>query len=335
MRPWVAGVAAVAGAAALWLALGGPGGSRARPARELPRARAADSTLRGVAPVGSSGDPPRAAAPLPASLEGTEPDGGLVVDAAGSFVPTRDALDLFDYYLAASGEEPDAAIRARIEAAIAARLADPGPALALLDRYLAYREAARALFVDENAAELSLERRLQRIRELRREHFGAELAEALFGEEEERWRVDVERLRVARDPALGEAERAARLAALEAELPAAVREARDAATAALALRRDEARLRAAGGSEAEVHALREARFGPAAAERLAALDRARAEWDARVAAYRAERERIVARESDPVARDAAIADLREAHFAGAERLRLEALERMETAGEAP
>jgi lipase chaperone LimK len=330
-RLLVGGAAALAGAAALWLALGAPGGPGARPARDEAPARAAVPSRAGVEAAGALGAP----APLPGSLEGTEPDGGLARDADGRFVPTRDALDLFDYYLAASGEEPDGAIRARIEAAIAARLADPAPALALLDRYLAYREAARALFFDENAAELPLERRLQRIRELRREHFGAELAEALFGEEEARWRVDVERLRVSRDPALGEEERAARLAALEAELPEAVREARDAATAAIALRRDEARLRAAGGSDAEVRALREARFGPEAAERLAALDRTRAEWDARVAEYRAERDRVAARESDPAARAAALAALRDARFEGPERLRVEALERMEADGARP
>jgi lipase chaperone LimK len=142
--------------------------------------------------------------------------------------------------------------------------------------------------------------------------------------------MDIERLHVLHDPGLGEEERAARLAALDAELPEAAREAHAAATAAFNLRRDEARLRAEGASDAEVAALREARFGPEAAARLAALDQARAAWRARVAAYRAERERVAAAEpDDPEARAAAIAALRDAHFAGAERLRIEALDRLE------
>jgi lipase chaperone LimK len=45
-------------------------------------------------------------APRPESLAGTEPDGALVVDAAGVFVATPDAIDFFDYYLSAFGEEP-------------------------------------------------------------------------------------------------------------------------------------------------------------------------------------------------------------------------------------
>jgi len=294
------------------------------PAREHAPARASAEPLPSGSAVAA------ASLPLPASLLGTDLDGALLRDVEGRFVPTRDALDLFDYFLSASGEEPDSVIRARIEAAIAARLDDPAPALELLERYLAYRAEARALFEEENAAALPLERRLQRIRELRRAHFGAQLAGELFAAEEERWRVDVERLHVLRDPALGEEEQASRLAALDAQLPEPVREARSAATAALVLIRDEARLRSEGATEAEIGALREARFGPEAAARLAALDRARAEWNARVAAYRAERERVAAlHEGDAAAQAAALTALRDAHFEDAELLRVEALDQIE------
>lgn len=319
-----AGVLAVG--TAIWLALRAPDETSAGPAREITPARVPAPPASGRPPGGpATAELP----PLPASLVGSRPDGALALDADGRFLPTRDALDLFDYFLSASGEEPDALIRARIEAAIAERLDDPAPALDLLDRYLAYRAEARAIFADADAAALPLERRLQRIRELRRAHFG-ELGDALFSEEEERWRVDIERLHVLHDPGLAEEDRAARLAALEAELPESAREARDAATAAFTLRRDEARLRAEGASDAEVHALREARFGREAAERLAALDQARAAWNARVSAYRAERERVAALEPDDAeARAAAIAALRDAHFTAEERLHIEALDRLE------
>ncbi len=311
------------GGMAIWLAARAPDETRAGPARDHAPARAAAPSVLRDAPAISE------LPPLPASLAGTRPDGVLVRDTNGRFVPTRDALDLFDYFFSASGEEPDAQIRARIETVIAEQLDDPAPALDLLDHYLGYRAEARSLFTDENTAALPLERRLQRIRELRRAHFG-DLAEALFAEEEERWRADIERLHVLHEPALSDEERAARLAALDAELPESVREARDAATAASSLRHDEERLRAEGASDAEIDALREARFGREAAERLAALDQARAAWHARVSAYRAERERVSALEpDDTVARAAAIAVLREAHFHGAERLRIEALERLE------
>ena len=73
------------------------------------------------------------------------------------------------------------------------------------------------------------------------------------------------------------------------------------------------------------------RFGPEAAARLAALDARRAAWAARVADYRAERERVdpPGEPDDSEARAAAIAALRDARFTGAERLRIEALDRLE------
>lgn len=320
-----------AGLAALWLVW--------QPMNDADRGSARDEIpARASAPPAPAERPAPAARDalpaLPASLRGTEPDGALVRDADGRFVPTRDALDLFDYYLSATGEETDAEIRARIEAAIRARLDDPAPALTLLDHYLAYRAKVRELFADPFTASLPLERRLQRIRELRRSHFGAEIAEALFAEEEARWRVDVERLQVLHDPALDEDERADRLAALDAELPAPVREARALATAALTLRRDEAHLRAEGASDAEIDALRESRFGPEAAARLSALDQQRAEWNARVDAYRAERDRVIAEQpDDPEAQAAAIDALRDERFSGPERRRIEALDRLEARAE--
>src|SRR5690606_31538797 len=116
--------AAAAGIAVVGLALG-ISAQRESPADAVPvsagarAAPAADPAPAAVFP------PPSAIAPLPASLRGTDVPGGLAVDAAGHFRATRDALDLFDYYFSASGEEPDEQIRRRIEAEIDGRLASP------------------------------------------------------------------------------------------------------------------------------------------------------------------------------------------------------------------
>lgn len=275
--------------------------------------------------------------PLPDSLRDTDVPGGFAVDAAGHFRATRDALDLFDYYFSASGEEPDEQIRRRIEAEIDARLAPPAreEARAFLDAYLRYREQARALF-EEGSEDLPLEIRFQRIRELRRSVFGAADAEILFGAEEDRIRVELERRRVAQDPALAPDERERRLAALDERLPPEVREAQAEARAALALRQDEARLRAEGAAEAEIHALREQRFGPEAAARLAALDRQRTAWQERLATWRTTREGIE-REfaDDPTALASALDAARAERFSASEQLRVRALETLRTARESP
>jgi len=326
-----------AAAAAALLALGiGLALARDGERQAVPVSAAVPSFATLLAPsAGAPGPAAPIAAPLPASLDGTSVDGDLRLDAEGRFVPGPEALLLFDYFLSATGEEPDERIHARIVAEIRRRLppAAAGDAEALLDRYLAYRAAARELFDDQELAFADVERRFQRIRELRREVFGAELATALFGEEERVAAIDVERQRVLQQEGLDPAERARRLAGLEEQLPESVREARRESMAALDLLAAEAELRERGASPAEIQAERERRFGPEAAVRLAALDQRRSAWNARVAAYRSARDALRARGLPEEEYTEALSELRSAHFAGPERLRAEALDRMEA--EAP
>jgi lipase chaperone LimK len=69
--------------------------------------------------------------------------------------------------------------------------------------------------------------------------------------------------------------------------------------------------------------------GADAADRLEALDRTRADWDARVASYREARAAIEADASLPAeARAQAIDDLIAARFTGPERMRVAALDRI-------
>jgi len=285
--------------------------------------------------------PPREAdadAPAP-SLRDTEVDGALVVDASGRFVPNREAIRFFDYYLSATGEETAAQIRARIEAEIARRLPPDAARAArdLLDRYLGFRaEGARVLDDDRVAASADLERRLQWVRELRRKHFGAELAETLFGEDERAVEIAIEQRRVAADPSLTPEERTARIAALEASMPESARKAREAALLPARLAEQERALRDAGGTDAEIRALREDAVGVEAADRLAALDARRAEWERRLGAYRRERDAITADASlDPAARDAALETLRARDFDARERLRVRTIDEIELGSTPP
>jgi lipase chaperone LimK len=258
-------------------------------------------------------------------------DGGLSVDADGHFLPDTDALSLFNYFLAASGEEPQARIRQRIVAHIHSLLEQPAAseAVALLDTYLDFRDAMRELAEAEKVPQ-DLERRWQWIRELRRQYFGSATSEALFGQEEDVVRIDLERRRVATDQSLSAEERAEELEALDAQLPASVLESRQRARAPM-LARDEVKdLRAAGRSEEEVFAVRERYFGREAAERLAALDEERREWDARLESYRSERDALVLEMEgeEPEDQHAAIEDLRRQHFSELEALRVRALDEM-------
>jgi lipase chaperone LimK len=301
--------------------------------RERPSAPAVVSLPAPLATpaLGPAARTPDAAPALPESLRGTDVGGDLQLDAQGRFVAGPEALALFDYFLAATGEEPPERIRARIVAEIGRRVPAGAArdAEELLDRYLGYRAAAAELFAARDLALADPERRFQRIRELRREWFGADLASALFAGEEQVIAVELERQRVAQDAELDSGERARLLAALEAQLPEAERAARREALAAIDLRAAEAALREAGAGPAEIDAERERRFGAEAAARLAALDRSREEWNARVAAYRAEREALRAQTLGEDDYTEALAALRDAHFTGPERARIEALDLIE------
>lgn len=267
-------------------------------------------------------------APLPRSLRGTAEDGGLLMDEDGGFVVTGDALDLFDYYLAAQGEESADALYARILAAIKrhATGAAAQQAQALLDDYLLYRERAGEMLGGDVFGE-DLPRRLQYIRELRREIFGAEVATALFGAEEARWFADMERRRVISDASLSDDERAEHLADIEASQPEEAIVARRAARVHRTLRQDEQQLLRDGAGELEIAQLRTEQFGEAGAERLAELDRARAGWQRKLEAYQLDRATRL--QEVPTLEQAALVEaIRQEHFEGGELIRVRALDAM-------
>lgn len=266
----------------------------------------------------------------PASLRGTEPDGALKVDENGRFVADAEARTFFDYFLAAAGELDPHALRALIVAEIEARLPAEAArdAVAVLDDYLKFRRRAQR-FVESGEVPENLGERLKRISELRREVLGDELAEAFFGLEEKMLAADLARREILARDDLDATERERLLWEADRALPEPVREARRQALLPMNLREDEAALREAGGSDEEIRRLREQTVGAAAADRLEALDRERAEWDRRVTGYREARDAI---ESDPSLDDSDRAErierLLQEEFSETERLRIAALERM-------
>lgn len=304
---------------------------RAVPPRFAPDGgRAAADRLDAIAALPSGERAPAVHREPPASLAGSRPDGALAAGAGGRLIVSPELRRAFEYWFAASGEESDAELAARIATEIRRQLDAPAEtqALALLERFVAYRARARALAAD-GAVNGDLAARVAAVRDLRRELFGAEGA-ALFADEDALVDFALAERRIAEDPALSPAERVTRLEALRAEAPAAVRATRDAVLAPQRLAADELQRRAEGASDDDIRRLREERVGAEAAERLAALDAQRAAWRARVDAYRAERSLIDADPAlDAEGRAAAIAALRDRSFAGPERLRIEALDEIE------
>lgn len=266
------------------------------------------------------------AAQEPTSLRGTEVDGELLVDARGNLVLTSQVRHLFDYFLSLIGEESSQQARQRIRDHLTAQLDEParGQALELLETYLDYQYQLVDLEARFPVAEHleDLLAREQAVQQLRARLFSREAHEAFFAGEEIYNNFTLERLTIQQDPSLSDREKGLAIEALRENLPEEMQQLlvpqihND-------LREQTLALRAAGADETRIRQLRMGMLGPEATERLEELDRSRAEWRERVAAFQQERERILSQpglaDSD---RRAAVNALLEEQFTANERLRL-------------
>lgn len=268
------------------------------------------------------------------SLEGTVPDGGIEAEAAAAeFVASPGLVLLFDYYLSAIGEQPLAAIRAEIERELERRLKPDAAHAAkqLLGRYLAYKRDLVDVEKTAQAAGGSLQairNRLALMQEARLRHFSEREIQAMFGDGDASDLDAIARLEIAQDTSLSDEQKRERLAQLDAALPSAVREAREEPLKILRLEESAQKMRTQGASEDDIYRMRAAALSPEAAARMAQVDREDKEWSERIAAYLAERNRLLA---DSVTlpeteRQALIARLQQARFAPEEQKRLAAYE---------
>jgi lipase chaperone LimK len=193
------------------------------------------------------------APPIPASLAGTEVDGSLALDGDGRFRPDAASIRLFDYFLSTLGEVSLAQVRDLVRREAARRV--PGgeaAVLELFDSYVAYLGDVQAAAAQATATPSSF---LEKVVRLQQARFGEPLAGRLFGD----------------DNALA----LAILDGSEAGLPERLRAARARVRAPAEVRARVEALPQEGASDPEIWAVRAARFGPDAADRLAALDEQR------------------------------------------------------------
>ena len=133
--------------------------------------------------------------PFAASLSGTEIDGALTAKGNGELVINLEVRDFFDYFLSTVGEvSPETAIQ-QIEAMARNHLPEPAStqALALLDEYLAYKQASLEVMqtrldparTGDPAYQLAaLGDALAQLKRLRATTFSSPAHQAFFGLEE-------------------------------------------------------------------------------------------------------------------------------------------------------
>lgn len=261
------------------------------------------------------------------SLRDTGVDGAATLDALGRPRADRALRRLFDYFLARSGEQAPEAIRSALALHLHAQLPPPALAtvLAWYDAYVALEHDSVALAQAVGGAEAAFER----VRALRRERLGEELAQAFYAQDEADYDLARQRGQL-RGVLLAErgpdaAERARLLAELERE--AAAEPALQASAQLDGAVAQNRRFEREGTGAGERYAQREASYGAAAAQRLGELDQRRAQWQLRLRSYAAQRQRLLAEGGLDEAQRRRRLDALLAGFDPNERRRLDALTR--------
>lgn len=277
---------------------------------------------------------------LPPSLQGTEVDGELEVDAAGHLRITGGIRRLFDYFLSAVGEEPLDSIIKRIRAYIRYKLKAPaaGEAERLLDSYINYKRALDSIpQAGGNPSQIDLEgirRQMQQVQALRTQFFTPEVIAAFFGDEDAYDRYTLSRLDLLQNKNLSPTQRAAQLAALEQQLPESMRESIKVINQVQNLESLTQDWKKRGGTPAELRQIRESIVGPEAADRLENLDRENSQWDQRMSSWFAERAGILGNKAiSEDDRRRQLDEARKSLFNDTERLRVESLEKIHDSGE--
>jgi len=302
---WVALLVAVVGAGA-WLLL----------APQAPAVQ--DASAARAAPVDS---------PFAHSMAGTRPDGTARAGKDGKLEVNAELAYLFDYYLAGLGERPLEAIRSEIIRELERRLA-PGPAAEarrLLDAWLAYKRALvdveRGLPTQADPVQRARQR-LTAMQQLRNMYFSADEITGLFGASDAYDLDAIARLEIQLNTSLSETQRQQQLTALDARLSPQAREEREAPLRVLRLEESIAAARAQGADDNEVYRLRSTALSPAAAARLADVDREEADWQRRISTYQEQRREL----QHAAAPEAALQQLRDTGFSATEQKRLPAYE---------
>ncbi|WP_373001437.1 lipase secretion chaperone [Marinobacter sp.] len=266
---------------------------------------------------------------VPPSLAGTSVPGGWAqTDRHGNLVPTPHLRQLFEYFLSALGEETLEQLVARIEAALSA-LEEPArsQALATLGAYLEYKLAVSEL--EQSYSQVSgleageMQRRMAEIQALRRTWLDADTADAFFADDEAVDHFQIEKLKIAGDDSLTDAQKAEALQRAESSLPAPLRKAREET------RRfsdyEQARLALADDPRA-LEAWRQEAFGEEVAGKLARLEEEQKDWDSRWQSYSRDRHRLMSSGLAAPERQEALERLRASYFNETERIRAEALD---------
>ncbi len=267
---------------------------------------------------------------LPASLADVPRPSLLNIDSNGELIVDIQLRNLFEYYLSALGEEPLELVLIRIRHALSEQLTADALAKgeALLEAYIQFRNQQGVIRNDYEQLYAADGFNLQAIlamkhaeRQARQLYFTDAQSEALFGPEDMSEDALIARLAVLQDDSLSQEARDEKLQSIDLHSQVGIEAERNRVLQST-LAQDALLM----GQSEDAYRARVDAFGDDVAQRLQARDAERAQWRAKVAAYRLDLQPLmVSKPIDPQL----LFDLRRYHFTGAEQVRIAALDSIE------
>jgi len=283
---------------------------------------------------------------LPSSLLGSTIPLALDVNEAGDLVINKKIQHLFDFYLSAMGEESLDIIVARIKQALTSQLVDPAltQSISILTGYLQYLNeitAIKQLFeqgIDPaTAGEYALDNVIQvrdMVLDARTTYLDLDVIAAFFGQADEYETYMLSVASINKNSELSAVEKQSAKAELDTTAPAWLLEQQRNANQLNNYREHYATLQAQGASQTELQDFTQQSFSPEVADRLAALDEKRQQWQVKLDEYKEQLALITTsgtyNDNDSEQQQLEITQLREVYFTPQEIKRVRALDSIDS-----
>lgn len=278
---------------------------------------------------------------LPGSLTGINVNWNIAANADGKLILSTDLAALFEFFLSTHTEEGLATSLGRIEEYLKGLLPETAAteALDILQAYLEYKKGLTRyetpkdrVFTGDPKADLiasiaDVKSALNQRIKARREYLGAQVANALFEDDEAYDVYTIRRLEIDSDASLSSTDKEALLTQAEQYLPSEKRSRIQQERKEATLNKRIEELRAQGGNEETIRNLRTELYGTQEASRLAAVDSQQAAWMQRLQKFREAKDGVLRQTVLTTdAKALSIEEIERASFTPEERMEVQILE---------
>lgn len=253
------------------------------------------------------------------SLNGTEIDCPIQVDKNGNLILTVGIKSCFDYFFSSLGEKTESQLILDMQKYFTSTLPDTAAkyAIYLLKQYVAYTHALQNLKPDPNLRKGDIDgfqKIVDQMLKLQQQYFKAEEIKALFGNEHYFNQFNIDQMRIYANKSLSTEQKATEIAKLIDHLPPTLADGVRVSMQFSELQQLTQEIKAKGGSEQELRAMRENLLGRDAADRLEKVDQEESAWQTEVNRYLSAREQILKSNSNEADKEAEIKALRDHSF---------------------